>query len=249
MNLRQVSDEVSHETENASKAASQEFENFIYIVSHDIRNSIRALMELPQWIEEDLANAGIPTAGPVAENIQLMNTHTRRLDRMLIDLLIYSRIGRMQTCGPVDWHETIDTVLDQLQLPPGFRVTRDFRSPSINLGETDVLTLALALLSNAVKHHDRKDGHIRLTTLDTPSGQVFTITDDGPGIPENAREKVFQVMTTLKPRDEVEGSGMGLAHVRKIANQYGARIEFLPTAAERGCSLAVHFPRGGGRLN
>ena len=178
MALRQVSTEVSHDSDNAAQVASQEFENFIYIVSHDIRNSVRALMELPQWIEEDLASAGVSTVGPVAENIQLMTTHTRRLDRMLIDLLIYSRIGRMQNCGPVDWNETIDAVIDQLQIPPGFRVTRDIRSPLVNIGETDVLTLVFALITNALKHHDRKQGNIHLATFDSPSGPVFPARGD-----------------------------------------------------------------------
>ena len=221
---------------------SGEFENFIYLISHDVRNSVRALLELPQWIDEDLRASGAAIPAAVAENIKLMNTHTRRLDRMLIDLLIYSRIGRMQSSGTIEWGGVIDTILDQIQVPTGFRILRDIRAPTIRMGETDVLTLVSSLVSNAIKHHDRDTGTIRIATKEVDGRQVLTIADDGPGIPRKYHEKVFEVMTTLKPRDQVEGSGMGLANVRKIAQIYGATIAWRPVAGDRGCRIDISFP-------
>jgi len=76
---------------------SQDIEDLIYLISHDVRSSVRALLELPNWISEDLEEAGFPVQGQVAASIELMNRHTSRLDRMLVDLLTYSRIGRMQS--------------------------------------------------------------------------------------------------------------------------------------------------------
>lgn len=224
-------------------ASAREFEEFIYLVSHDVRNSVRALIELPQWIEEDMRNAGQRIDGPIAENLGLLNVHMRRLDRMLIDLLIYSRIGRMQTVGEVEWDDALDSVLSQFRLPPRFRLVRDLRAPTVRMGQNDVVTLISSLLSNAVKHHDRPEGTVHLTTRATASCVTLEIADDGPGIPKPQRMKVFEVMTTLKPRDEIEGSGMGLANVRKIVTHYGGRIEWLDPDADRGCHLALHFPR------
>ena len=84
---------------------SRDFEDFIYLISHDVRNSVRALIEVPVWITEDLQDEGYKIQGQLAEHIGLMNTHTRRLDRMLNDLLVYSRIGRMQLPVDVDLAE------------------------------------------------------------------------------------------------------------------------------------------------
>ncbi|MGA9409040.1 MAG: histidine kinase dimerization/phospho-acceptor domain-containing protein [Roseobacter sp.] len=76
--------------------ASNAFEDLVYLISHDVRNPMRAVIELLQWIAEGLAQAGVKLKGSVAESIELMNMHTGRLDRMLVDLLTFSRIGRMQ---------------------------------------------------------------------------------------------------------------------------------------------------------
>lgn len=223
-------------------ANSKEFEDFIYLLSHDIRNSVRALLEVPQWIQDDLIEAGYRINAPLQENLALMNTHTRRLDRMLIDLLVYSRAGRMQVVKTVDIAESVAIVLDQLTIPPGFEVDLDLKCNEIRLGDRDVLTLFSSLISNAIKHHDQREGKVLVTSARRAGDCVITITDDGPGIPEKYRDRVFEVMTTLKPRDEVEGSGMGLALVRKIVELYGGEIGWLAPPNGRGTSIELRFP-------
>ena len=74
---------------------SSELENFVYIVSHDLRNSARALTEVPQWLREDLQDLGLAVDEDFRENLDLLERHAKRLDRMLLDLLVYSRVGRM----------------------------------------------------------------------------------------------------------------------------------------------------------
>ncbi|MEX0280820.1 MAG: ATP-binding protein [Arenibacterium sp.] len=243
MSLQSKQIEPPENAVSATDIRSQEFENFIYLVSHDVRNSVRALLEVPQWIEEDLENAGVQIKGPLADNIELMNTHTRRLDRMLIDLLVYSRIGRMQNNGEVAWGDVIDLITDQINVPPGFRIIRDLQEPIIVMGENDVMTLVSSLISNAIKHHDNREGCVWIQTVSNSEYVSLTVVDDGPGIPIKSREKVFEVMTTLRPRDEVEGSGMGLAKVRKIVTFYGGDIEWLDTEGGRGTALRFRFPK------
>ena len=101
-------------------SASKGFEEFVYLLSHDVRNSIRALVEVPQWIKEDLIAEGHAIQGSTAENFELMDTHTRRLDRMFADLLAYSRVGSKQTVQSVDLMIAVDQVLSQLNIPAGF---------------------------------------------------------------------------------------------------------------------------------
>jgi signal transduction histidine kinase len=224
-------------------ATLEDMEDFIYLISHDLRGSVRALVELPQWIAEDLEEAGTPLEGPAAMSVELMRRHTQRLDRMLKDLLTFSRIGRMQDIRDMDIEHVLDQVLCDLDLPPSIDVVRDLEWHSVRIGERDVHTLLKALVENAVKHHDRDDMEIRLTTYMAVDAMVLEVSDNGPGIPPAFQERVFGPMVTLRPRDEVEASGMGLAHVRKIATFCGGSTVVVPDADARGCTLRVTFPR------
>jgi signal transduction histidine kinase len=71
----------------------------------------------------------------------------------------------------------------------------------------------------------------------------FSVRDDGPGIPEKHRTKIFGLFTTLKRRDEVEGSGMGLAFTQKVVRQLGGKIDVVGPEG-RGITFAFTWPKG-----
>ncbi|MFK7836230.1 MAG: ATP-binding protein [Sulfitobacter sp.] len=222
-------------------STSQDIEDFIYLISHDVRSSVRALIELPQWIAEDLEEAGVTIEGSVATSIDMMNRHTSRLDRMLVDLLTFSRIGRMQEMQENDLGKALDDVLDEVQLPKGFEVLRDLSCDSVVMGDRDIFTLLSALIQNSVKHHDWSSGRIVVTSSRDADEVVIRVADDGPGVSDEFWEKVFCAMSTLRPRDEVEGSGMGLANVRKIATLYGGSAQMSASPYGRGTMVEVRL--------
>lgn len=237
-----------HETLNPitgidAQATSKDFEDFIYLISHDVRNSVRALIELPQWIVEDLAEAGVKVEGSVAETIDMMNTHTGRLDRMLVDLLSFSRIGRMQEIIENDVDIALTEVLEEIRVPAGFTILPSLETNIIYMGDRDLLTLLTQLILNAIKHHDKDHGKILISLQETNGNTVLQVTDDGPGIEPQFHERIFGAMTTLKPRDEVEGSGMGLAIVRKIAGVYQGRVEVGSGLGAAGTTITVTIPK------
>ena len=235
----QTDDEVFHLDMQSS---TSEFEDFIYLISHDVRNSVRALIELPQWIEEDLEEAGIAISGSVSQSIEMMNTHTGRLDRMLVDLLAFSRVGRMQEDGEVAVDVALTEMLEDMRMPSGFTLHTDLESNTLALGERDIFTLLTQLVSNALKHHDRNSGKVKISLVEEDGYSVLRVCDDGPGIPPEYRSRVFSALSTLRPRDEVEGSGMGLAIVRKIAQHYSGRISVCGGLDGRGTTIEVAFP-------
>jgi len=196
---------------------------------------------VPQWIEDDLMAEGHRMDGPLAGNLRLMSTRTRRLDRMLSDLLVYSRIGRTQTRENMGLDTALKIVLDQLSPPLGMRIFADFQCNSLQMGDRDVMTLLRALVSNAVKHHDQEKGKIALASWQDGGRVVLSVQDDGPGIAANRRARAMEAMTTLRPRDEIEGSGMGLAIVRRIVDFYGGGFAFVDDARRGGTHVQVNF--------
>lgn len=226
-----------------SAGNSQDIEDFIYLISHDVRSSVRALLELPQWIVEDLEQEGFEIKGPVETSLELLNRHTGRLDRMLVDLLAFSRIGRMQNVCKVDLGDALAEVLEEFELPSGFTIKQQLDCGHVQIGERDVLTMLNALIGNAVKHHDRDEGTIIVTSQENADLITLAVADDGPGIGDEYSERVFGAMTTLKPRDEVEGSGMGLASVRKIARFYGGDASVGHSPYGKGTQVKVSFQK------
>jgi signal transduction histidine kinase len=136
----------------------------------------------------------------------------------------------------------VDGVLARLDVPAGFSIIRGDA-----LNTTRVLLMPLSqilqnLVENAIKHHDRPDGKIAIAVAEVDGRLRFSVTDDGPGIPERYREAVFKMFTTLKRRDEIEASGMGLALVRKLVAMQGGScgIESVPG---RGARIWFDWPK------
>ena len=98
------------------------------------------------------------------------------------------------------------------------------------------------LINNAVKHHDRDAGRIEVACTPNGSFNEFIVSDDGPGIDPQYHEQVFRMFETLSPRDRVEGSGMGLAVIKKIVESYGGNIN-LRSDGGRGTSFTFTWPK------
>lgn len=132
------------------------------MVSHDLRGSIRALLELPDWIAEDIKEAGLEVGTSVLDSIALMKRHTRRLDRMLIDLQQYSRAGVVRNIHEVDLQDAFDAAVEEIRVPDGFRLAPQFRCNSLLICDRDLHLLLTALIGNAIKHHDRFSGVVEV---------------------------------------------------------------------------------------
>ena len=80
------------------------------------------------------------------------------------------------------------------------------------------------LINNAIKHHDKQSGEVVLSAERVGDFVEFVVRDDGPGILPKFHDKIFELFQTLKRRDEVEGSGMGLAIVKKLVERQHCRV-------------------------
>ena len=221
------------------RRSNEELEQFAYVASHDLKAPLRGIENLVGWIEEDLDGQ---LEGDTRTNMDLLKNRVRRLESLLDDLLAYSRAGRVE--GTVDAVDTAALVAELATLvspPEGFAVTGSPDLPTLRAFRAPLTQVLQNLINNAVKHHDHPaTGHIHVSAAPAPGGFVtFTVADDGPGIAAQFRERVFGMFQTLKPRDQVEGSGMGLAIVRKLVERQGGTVWLGDGPDGRG--LAVHF--------
>lgn len=232
-----------HELE-ASKAELErsniELDRFAYIASHDLKAPLRVIDNAAAWLSEDL-DAFLTE--DTRDSMNLLRGRVRRMERFLDDLLAYSRVGRAVHGGAaISGTVLMQEVVSLVSPPPGFRITLGPGFDEVRLPGTPISGVLLNLISNAIKHHDRAEGLVHVTVEDQGAQLAFAVSDDGPGIPAEHQERVFEMFQTLKPRDEVEGSGMGLAFARKTVESMNGALT-LTSGDGRGCVFRFTWPK------
>jgi len=220
--------------------SNKELATFAYVASHDLKSPLRGIFQISQWIEEDLGNGDILS---IPSHMNLLRGRLRRMELLLDDLLAYSRAGRMEGgLSQIDLGVLAHDIFDMQALPDGFKLLTADDLPTFTTLATPLEQVLRNLFTNAVKHHDQSTGSIKLDWQ--PKNKDYyelSVTDDGPGIPPEYHERVFVMFQTLRPRDEVEGSGMGLALVKKIVENYGGKTS-ITSDGIRGTTIHFTWP-------
>ena len=212
--------------------SNHDLEQFAYVASHDLKAPLRAIEVLVQWLQEDLKDYA---GGEVQDNLGLLRQRTQRLNRLLDDLLEYSRAGRrVGDRRRTDTREMVTDIAVLLAPPASMSINADESLPALDTHHAPLEQVLRNLINNAVKHHPTQEGFVQVSAKDQGDAVLFAVEDDGSGIPEAYAEKVFQMFQTLQPRDEREGSGMGLAIVKRIIDWQGGRIWFHNRAGGSG---------------
>ncbi len=219
--------------------SNKELNEFAYVASHDLKAPLRGIMQLASWIEEDIKDN---LEEQTREYLHLLHNRTQRLEQLLNDLLAYSRVGRKHgDIKTIDIAELSQELFRLLNPPPGFTLICDDKLPSLNTLAVPLEQILRNLINNAIKHHDQAEGTIHVSVKATTDGFDFSIADDGPGIAPQQQERIFGIFQTLKPRDEVEGSGMGLAIVKKLLDNYHCHIR-VESDGLRGTTMHFNWP-------
>jgi PAS domain S-box-containing protein len=233
----------SFEIEQYTKLLEQknkELESFVYVASHDLKAPLRGIVQLADWIDEDLGDA---KSAEISEYLDLMNSRINRLQGLLDNLLEYSKIGRDSgELTQVNLEQLLDNVFDLIDPPKGFKIEKELFEKEINTLSVPLELILRNLIQNSVKHHDKDCGLVTIKLeKHSRSYLQFTITDDGPGILPEHHKKIFTMFQTLRPRDEVEGSGMGLSFVQKLIDIYYCNIR-VESDGVRGTSIIFTWP-------
>jgi PAS domain S-box-containing protein len=216
-----------------------ELDNFVYTASHDLRSPLLGISSIVQWILEDDRALAEESRG----RLGLILGRIERMKQLLTDIRDYARTeGKGVPSGtPVSAATLAANVAATAHVPPGFSIRVDPSLESVQVARVPLEQVLHNLIDNAIKHHDRPAGTVTIAVQAQAPWLRFSVIDDGPGIPEEYRESIFEMFKTLKPRDEVEGSGMGLALVRKIVGRMGGRCG-VDAAAKRGSHFWFEWP-------
>ncbi|WP_186776323.1 PAS domain S-box protein [Rubripirellula reticaptiva] len=207
---------------NDLEVANEELEEFAYVASHDLKQPLRGIDNLARWIESD---AGDSLPAIAREHLVKLKGRVARMERLLDDLLAYSRIGRRSSeVEAIDVGQLVCEVAEFLSSPESFRVECYGLMPVLTTQRIPLEQVFRNLIGNAIKHRKRDDGHAIVSAKRIGDHYEFSVRDDGPGIASEYHERIFRMFHTLRPRDEVEASGMGLALSKKHIESHGGKI-------------------------
>ncbi len=199
-----------------------ELDQFAYITSHDLKAPLRGITNLSGWIEEDLEGSITPA---VAGQLALLRGRVTRMEAMIEGILQFSRIGRTEVVSEaVDVKALLTDVIDLLDPPLHVAVTMDPALPTLWGPRVRLQQVFQNLIGNALKYHDKPQGHVHVGAALRGGFWEFAVSDDGPGIAPRFHDKVWVIFQTLQARDRVESTGLGLALVRKIVEGQGGTV-------------------------
>lgn len=216
--------------------ANRELTDFAHIVSHDLKAPLRGIGSLASWLATDYGDR-LDDNGRA--QLALMLGRVKRLSAMIDGILAYSRVGRgMDQPAAVNLALLVPDVIDMLAPPAHIRVTVETALPEIRIDPTKARQVFQNLLSNAIKYMDKQSGEVRLSCVAEKGCWHFAVADNGPGIEEKYFDRIFTLFETLAPRDQVEGTGVGLALVKKIVELESGRIWL---ESRMGVGTTFHF--------
>jgi signal transduction histidine kinase len=232
-----------------ARSAHAKLNEFAYIVSHDLRAPLRGISNQVNFLKEDHRDAFDPD---VKKRMDRITELCEKADSLIVTLLQYSRIGRTQARESVNTRRVIDEVISSLKefiAERNATVAIETELPCISASPADVDTLFRNLIQNGLTYNDAEApivgvGFLDLATIDgKPEQNVFYVRDNGIGIDPEFQDEVFRMFKRLNPPTEYgDGTGAGLAFVRKVVEANGGWIRMVSTPG-KGTTFYISLAR------
>ena len=223
--------------------------DFAAIASHDLRAPLRGMSNLARWIEED---SGESLTEKVRAHLAMLRRRITKMERLIDDLLAYARAGSgtnrtttekadplgTSNCEVVDTKLLVAEVVELLAPPAGMEIVVEDNLPALETPRAPLEHVFRNLIDNAVVHHDRDTGRIVVAARETGEIWEFEVADDGPGITDGERERIFERFHTSGGKRR---TGLGLALVARFVSQVGGTVE-VSSESGRGACFRFTWP-------
>ena len=206
------------------EAVNKELEAFSYSVSHDLRAPLRSIMGYTGIIQEDFRES---LDDQVQQYLVRIKNSASKMGRLIDDLLEFSKLGKQELItSAIDTRILVDKNIAELEIPGKAQPTFIIHDLLSSLGDFSMLSQVwFNLVSNAIKYSSkREDPVIEIGSSVLPNETLFYIKDNGVGFNMDFSSKLFGVFQRLHHPKEFEGTGVGLALVKRIIDKHGGRI-------------------------
>ncbi len=220
--------------------ADRELQDFAYIASHDLKAPLRGISSLAKWLHKDYAGL-LDEKG--RRYLNQMLARTKRMHHFIEGILQYSRLGRANIKQEaLDADALVRQVITAISPPETILMGITGTLPTVVYDKTLLSQLFQNLLDNAMKHLGKPEGQVMVSCSDRGKHWEFAVKDTGVGIEARHFERIFKMFQSLKPRQEAESTGIGLAQVKKIVERHGGTIRVESTVGE-GSAFVFTIPK------
>ena len=220
-----------------------DLETFCAVLVHDLKAPIRASAYLSQQIAEDI---GSDAKADALDGLRLLRKSSAQMIDLINSLESHIRLDREQTLEIAPLPDIVARsvlALDRDITETGAEVTVDPTLPEILCIPPQLSQLFQNLIANSIKFRADATPQISVTAAeDRPESVLIRLDDNGIGVPEPYREKIFEPFKRIDPHSVVGGTGLGLATCRKIVDRHGGRI-WCEAAASAGASILILLPK------
>lgn len=233
----------SRQLQDELRKTNAELEQVSYVASHDLRQPLRMVTAYLGLIEKRLPPESL--SDDIKTFLDYAVGGAKRMDRLIIDLLEYSRTGKSAKFVPVSVDEAVADAKINLTVAihdADAKIASFENLPTIMADPTELTRLFQNLIGNAVKYHapDRRP-EIKIACQRKGREWLISVSDNGIGIAPEDRERAFVIFQRLVAQDAYEGTGIGLAVCKKIVETHGGRI-WIESEVGVGSTFFMTFP-------
>jgi len=221
---KRVEEEIKQRTADL-ESANAELEGFSYTISHDLRSPLRAIEGFTQMLLNDIGDKLDPES---IRKFNVISGSAKKMSQLIDDLLSFSRTGRAPISrGKIDMKVLVEDIWKELQAGnPDRDIELKINGLPLAAGDRMMMRQVVSnLLGNAVKFtRGRKNAIIEISGSNSGGFNTYCFKDNGAGFDMLYYDKLFEIFSRLHSRKDFEGTGVGLAIVKKIIERHGGKI-------------------------
>ncbi len=220
--------------------SNAELNQFAYVASHDLKEPLRMVSNYMQLLERSFDKNAL--SDDQREYMRYASDGAKRMYSLIDSLLVFSRATADTAYTETDLNDVLDEVSRTIVSSSSKPVNIDAdRLPYVMADYTQMIRLFQNIIANAVKYNDKETIEIRITATHENNLHRIAIADNGIGIDEKHREKVFELFKRLHPKESYSGTGIGLSICKKIIQQMNGRI-WIEDSELGGASFVFTIP-------
>lgn len=224
--------------------SNQDLQQFAYVASHDLQEPLRNVASCLQLLQAEYKNRLDAEAD---QYIHYAIEGAVRMKALIQDLLAYSRVGtKGKPLKPTDCEQILTATVENLRFAiteTGAVITHD-PLPTIHADDTQLLQVFQNLIGNAIKFRRDDPPSIHVSAAKNKDDWIFSVKDNGIGIDSRYIDRIFVIFQRLHKRSQYDGTGMGLAVVKRVVERHGGRV-WVESQLGKGTTFYFMMPEKG----